>query len=378
MHGFLREALLPGPRGEYGGGWRVWRAAMPILGISLVAAGLMTTSATVAQETSAAADRAMLDYASTKDSVRLPDGRTLHLVCMGQGSPVVILMGGANGWSGGWNRVQHAVATKTRVCAWDRANYGVSSGTFKPQTVDQSTTDLQAALKARRIAGPYVVVGESLGGLESLLLADREPSKVVGMVLLDPSFPDQNPRQRRAAPELMAWDRAHPPPFIPFLQKCAAALRAGTVRPGGPDPDGCLRPPPWPPDYPPQLRAALDKALAQASPGSRASAMEGSSMELNSKIAIKPGRNYGRMPLIVLTAGIVQGAPNLPPDMKAEVPLVQAEWRHAHEELAALSSRGVDRVVPDSSHDIEHTKPQVVIDAIEEVVDQARGSTPPR
>ena len=105
----------------------------------------------------AAVDPTLLPYASTRDSVRLPDGRTFQFVCMGQGSPVVILTTGANGWSVGWHVVQPAVAARTRVCAWDREGFGLSSGTPKPQTVDQSTTDLQAALKAGRIAGPYVV-----------------------------------------------------------------------------------------------------------------------------------------------------------------------------------------------------------------------------
>src|SRR5205814_1606569 len=114
---------------------------------------------------------------------RLPDGRTIHLVCMGQGSPVVILTAGEAGWSIAWNKVQPGVAAKTRVCAWDRAGLAFSSPSPKPPTVDNAASDLQAALAAAGIAGPYVVVGHSLGAYESLLLADRQPSKVVGMVL---------------------------------------------------------------------------------------------------------------------------------------------------------------------------------------------------
>jgi pimeloyl-ACP methyl ester carboxylesterase len=346
---------------------------IPILVLGALLALPSAPSARAQEAAAPAVDLTLLPYASTREAVRLSDGRTIHLVCMGQGAPVVILTTGANGWSVGWNTIQPAIAAHTRACAWDRAGYGLSTGVPKPQTVDESTTDLQAALEGGRISGPYVVVGVSLGGLESMLLADREPSDVVGMVLVDPSFPDQNNRQRRAAPALMEWDLSHPPPFFPILKKCAAALRAGTVRHGGPDPDRCMQPP-WPPNYPPELRAALDKTIAEATPQALASALEGSPMELNSKVAVKTDRNYGNMPLIVLTAGVVQGSPDIPADLKAEVPLVQAEWRRAHEEIAALSTRGVDRIVPGSSHDISHNKPQVVIDAILEVVDEARGS----
>jgi len=220
------------------------RVLHPISGLALAGTLFGVAPNTLAQEnTPPPIDPSLTPYASAKDSARLPDGRTIHLVCMGQGSPVVILTTGSPSWSIAWHAVQPAVAAKTRVCAWDRAGFGLSTGVTKPQTVDQSTSDLQAALKDKRIAGPYVLVGSSYGGWESLLLADREPAKVAGMVLLDPSFPDQTRRRERVGPELMAADVAHPPPFILALRKCAEALRDGTLRPGGPDPDGCLRQP---------------------------------------------------------------------------------------------------------------------------------------
>jgi pimeloyl-ACP methyl ester carboxylesterase len=344
----------------------------------LMAASVSFGANAAAQQAAATADPALIPYASAKNSVRLPDGRTLHLVCMGRGSPTVILTTGANGWSIGWYKVQPAVAASTRVCAWDRAGYGLSTGVPQPQTVDESTSDLQAALKAGHVAGPYVVVGVSLGGDESLLLKDRDPAEVVGMVLVDPSFPDQVETEQRAmSPELKAWGDTHPPPFIPFLQKCVAALRAGTLRRGGPDPDGCLHAQ-WPPDYPPELRAALDRQIAEATPAALASAMEGMTSggrlnALNSKIVMKPGRNYGNMPLIVLTAEM-GGPPGMPAELWSQAKLVLAEERRAHQELAALSRRGAERLVPDSPHDITSFRPQLVIDAIDEVVDDARAT----
>jgi pimeloyl-ACP methyl ester carboxylesterase len=325
----------------------------------------------VAQErTSPSVDTSLVPYASTKDSVRLPDGRMIHLVCMGKGSPTVILTTGANGWSIAWRGVQPAVAAQARVCAWDRAGFGLSSAVLKPQTVDQTAADLQAALAAGHIDGPYVLVGASMGGWESLLLKDRMSSMVVGMVLVDPSFPDQTERQNRVySPALKAWDDSHPPPFVPILRKCVTALRAGTVPAG--DPDGCLGGA-RPPAYPPALIAALDKVQADRTPQMRAATLEGmlAGPELNainSKVTIKPGRDYGNMPLIVLTASQIGGVPGIPAQLQ-----MQGAWREGHRDLAALSHRGEDRIVPDSPHDIAAAKPQAVIDAIDEIVDLAR------
>jgi hypothetical protein len=63
-------------------------------------------------------------------------------------------------------------------------------------------------------------------------------------------------------------------------------------------------------------------------------------------------------------------------EIRAELPALWAEKQRAHAELAALSTRGVHRVVAGSSHDIPHIRPQAVIDAINEIVNEARGSRP--
>ena len=350
------------------------------LGAALAA--LSFAGAAAAQEAApTAVDQTLAPYASARDSVRLADGRMIHLVCMGQGSPVVILTAGAGDWSITWSKVQPAVAAKTRVCAWDRPGFGFSGFSPKAPTVDNATTDLEAALAGGGIAGPYVVVGHSLGGYESVLLKDRQPANVVGMVLVDPSIPDQAARMDRAAPAILQWMRDHPSPFTALLQKCAAGLRAGTIRHGGPDPDGCLHPQ-WPAIYPPELRAAFEKQEADAAPEAIASTLDTmvyfgspSLLEQDSKLVIKPDRNYGSMPLVVLTAGVFEGPPDFSDAAKAGVPAQRAEWQSGHDAYAALSTRGVNRTVAGSPHDIQHVKPQAVIDAIDEVVDAARRQT---
>jgi hypothetical protein len=163
---------------------------------------------------------------------------------------------------------------------------------------------------------------------------------------------------------------------VTFFRKCAAALRAGTVRAGGPDPDGCLRGQTLPPEYPPQLRAALDKHPAELAPEALASAFDFLAASASPKllledprIAAKAGRNYGQMPLVVLTADEI---PSFPGQSDAALAQLKAQLRKDHDEMAALSTRGVNRVVYGSSHYIHRIKPQVVIDSIDEVVNAAR------
>jgi hypothetical protein len=78
------------------------------------------------------------------------------------------------------------------------------------------------------------------------------------------------------------------------------------------------------------------------------------------------------MPLVVLTAGETGTSPLNPPEVNAELSILLANKQLAHAEDAALSTRGRHRSVPGSAHDIPHDDPQAVVNAIAEVVAQAR------
>jgi|GEM_PF-181671 len=329
-------------------------------------------------------DRTLLPYASIENSVQLSDGRTIHLVCMGEGTPSVILTAGVADWSIAWNRIQPSIAAGTRVCSWDRAGHGLSDPPAKPQLVDATTADLEAALAAGQVEPPYILVGHSVGGYESLLFADRHPAQVAGMVLVDPQYPDEVRIMARVTPATTEFSdrmsKEYPSPLAELAKKCSAALRAGTLRKDGPDPDGCLQPQ-WPASYPSELTAALSERLATASTDSLAAAFDTlaatNSLELldaNARLAVNPRRDYASMPLVVLTHDEANVPPGLPEAVKAELPAGSAEWRRAHRELAALSTRGVDRIIEGSGHDFPQENPQAVIDAILEVTEEVRST----
>jgi len=239
---------------------------------------------------------------------RIAEGKTIHIKCMGTGSPTVILTAGLG--DSEWRKVQPQVARVTRVCFWDRYGSGFSSKATGRETVAETTADLIAALKAARVGGPFVAVGHSLGAFESLLWKDRVPEAVVGMVLVDPSIPDQDDRLKKAA---------HQPPLS-------------------------------------------GKALLNP-------------LGISLKQVVNLNRNYGEMPLIVLTSTKVPELPPGTPDAesaRAMFRAMNAEMHRGHAELAALSSRGVQRLVPDSGHYIQLDQPNAVIGAIKEVVSATR------
>jgi pimeloyl-ACP methyl ester carboxylesterase len=117
---------------------------------------------------------------------------SLHLNCVGQGSPTAVLDSGWGYTSVEWSAwVQPEVAKQTRVCAYDRAGMGWSEPEPGAPNAAQTTAELHTLLQEADEEGAYVLVGHSLAGLYSRIYADHYPEEVAGMVLVDSTHPDQ-------------------------------------------------------------------------------------------------------------------------------------------------------------------------------------------
>ena len=293
---------------------------------------------------------------------RLPDGRALNFRCSGKGSPTVILEGGYAATSLAWTRVRAQVERTNRVCTYDRAGYGFSDPGPLPRDGAAIARDLDRGLRAARISGPFVLVGHSAGALYVRLLSNRRPLEVVGIVLVDPSVEHQDTRfaevfgpgaggvapiRRKAAACLEAAELKQLPSTVAGLQNCVAKPR---------------------PDQPAKVTAArLAESLRASTWRTQVSELDSLWPATSDQIAA--GRQtYGDMPLIVLTAD----------GTYANAAPAQALWQNLHEELAARSSAGVNRVVANSSHMLMNEHPQVVAAAIAEVSATGRQSSPSR
>ena len=128
---------------------------------------------------------------------RLADigGRRIHLLARGEGTPAVVIVPALASNVLEWVRVQRAAATTTTVCVCDRAGVGWSDppplGTL---TLDGMADDLHAALAAAGIGPPYIIAGQSLGGIVARRFQARYPADVTGMLLVDSSHEDQSRR----------------------------------------------------------------------------------------------------------------------------------------------------------------------------------------
>ena len=81
-------------------------------------------------------------------------GHRLHIDCVGQGSPTVVLDAALGNMSAQWVWVQREVSDTTRVCAYDRAGMGWSEMGPEPRDAKQISSELHALLKGAGIEGP--------------------------------------------------------------------------------------------------------------------------------------------------------------------------------------------------------------------------------
>jgi len=250
-------------------------------------------------------------------------GVNLYLRCMGQGSPTVVLDAGYGGDSSGWIGVLLGLRDYTQVCAYDRASLGQSDSQTGLRTSEQIAEQLHTLLRTAGVAGPYIPVGHSIGGMNMLVFANRYSSEVAGLMLLDSSHPDQVEQLSAVLPT--------PAPNESYdLGELRKGLGLG-----------------WADlDYPEPMD--ITTTLAQ----------------------VRAVKSLGNIPLVVLShADAAKMWGDLPLGVAANL---DKAWLDLQKEYVSLSTDSSLMLAEHSGHFVQQDEPQVVIDAIMKLVDKAR------
>jgi pimeloyl-ACP methyl ester carboxylesterase len=208
--------------------------------------------------------------------------------------------------------------------------------------------DLHALLKVADIAPPYVIAGHSMGGIVACRLQSRHPEDVTGMLLVDSSHEDQARRLGNDG----AWDgfKRAAPRQMRILGLRRAAARLGLV--GGLDAASLA----WEtvPEY-----AGAAKAVTLSTKQRRTVVRE---MLVLARPQRQP-QDLGALPMVVLSAG----------STKRREWDAWGAWCQLQDELAALSSRSVYIYAVSADHNVHLDDPDVVVDAIRDLVERCRG-----
>jgi pimeloyl-ACP methyl ester carboxylesterase len=286
-------------------------------------------------------------------------GARLHVHVQGQGGPVVVLEAGIAASSLSWSLVQRGIAHFATVMSYDRAGFGWSDDAPPRGTALEAAEDLALLLKNSGLPSPFVLVGHSYGGLIVRIFEQRYPSLVAGMVLVDPvvrsDWREMTPERasmlargvrlsrRGALLAKMGVVRAGLNALIngsqrfPKLLARVSAGGASAVATRFVKQVRMLPPELWPAIAGHWSEARCFRAMAASLEGLPASVRQ-----------LDESKSMGDLPLIVLSAG-------------------RGNAEHRHD--AALSRRGRLIPAPDAAHWIQLDAPDLVVNAVRDVVD---------
>ena len=247
-------------------------------------------------------------------------GRRLAMRVCGNEEPTVVLEMGLGGKGSMYDAIAKQVSTFTCVVWYDRAGLGQSDPVPTPRTVQDLVVDLHALLHTANIPHPYILVGHSLGGLAVRFYREHYPDEVVALVLIDSAHEEQ--RQRQLA-------------ILPPKQL---------------DEPSSLT----------QLRHAWQ--VSWEDPNANEERIDNLA---NSKLMLSC-RTLGSTPLTVISRGHSDRDPEkYPPEL---VKSIEQIWRQMQIELAQLSSQSRHLIAAKSGHMINEDEPEVIVEAIRQMV----------
>jgi pimeloyl-ACP methyl ester carboxylesterase len=318
-----------------------------ITAIGLCAVALVAASCSSSDGGSdAATTTSMAPRRPVEKAVDIGGGRQMFVECRGSGSPTVVLISGKGNGADDWlqvlapgdpehdaagdnlpwgkgklvhsrNAVLPSVARFTRVCTYDRPDVRIDGGNLttpraQPHTADLDVEDLHALLRVLGERGPFVLVPHSYGGVIADLYARTYPKSIGGLVLVDAVT--ERMADVVTAAKLADWDATN--------AATSAASREGV-----------------------HLIDAFQKIDA-AGP-------------------------LPKVPTIILSADKPWRLDLLPPEAKHADMVEFTDWLAAQDRLA--KQLDVEHITKTKSgHDIYLYSPQLVTDAIRDVVDDVR------
>jgi pimeloyl-ACP methyl ester carboxylesterase len=269
----------------------------------------------------------------------------IHLNCIGTRSPTVVFEADLDQYGSlSWDSVQGEVGQLTRACSYDRAGILWSDPGPRPRDGETIAKELAAVLDAAGEKPPYVMVGHAFGGAYVRIFTGQNPEDVCGMVLIDSSHPDMLTRfaelgNQKEIPE------ENIRPLIWLLSHL-----------GQP---GRFKGPRY--DLPQQIYYTQQAYI----PKSSLAWFDESAASPTTLAQSGMYDNFGDLPLIVISHAYSTSVQI--GDQKAE-----DFWLELQQELTLLSKNSDFRPLPDVGHYIQYERPDLVIEAIEEVITQCR------
>jgi protein-S-isoprenylcysteine O-methyltransferase Ste14/pimeloyl-ACP methyl ester carboxylesterase len=277
-------------------------------------------------------------------------GRRLHLLCIGEGEPIVFFEHSGWGSSLSSREARERVASRTTVCSYDRSGSGWSDPGPDTASAGSLARDLAVLQDRAQLAGPFVIVASSIGGLTAEMFARQYPERTAGLVFLDAAssltLPLRESEGRFARPAVCGASMLARFGVLRLLNPFSMESESDEGRRAA---ALTYNPRPWT-----QL-CAMGRGLPDTV------------REFEQAPALPPD-----IPLAVLSASSSEEL--MPPSVRrfVDVEALRQAIVDSHRQLAATSSRGTWAVVPDSTHLIGGSQPDAVADAVLDMLEGIR------
>jgi len=266
------------------------------------------------------------------------NGRNMHINCIGNKSPSIILDSGAGGFSLEWRNIQKSLSQYARVCAYDRAGYGWSDMGLLPRTTKRITHELHTLLQNAGIHGPYILVGHSFGGFTAQYFARNFGDEIAGIVLIDSSHEEQVYRLPENGKDVVRRS---------LHQDRSNMVTKSVIH-----------------EHYPEEEATVAQQLM-----TRWSALLTWREEMaNYALSSRELRDVYYKPILEIPIVVLSRGKRVWPDTPYG-DAMEATWKELQDELSYLNGNSTHIIAENSGHLIHLDEPELVVDAIHDVLD---------
>lgn len=250
-------------------------------------------------------------------------GYKLDVVRAGHGTPVVVFEAGLGDSLDDWAKIWPTISRSTTIVAYSRAGLGRSERATNPRdrSARREAGELHTLLERLGLTPPYVLVPRSYGSILSRLYTSLWPNEVAGMVIVDGTHEQQ-------------------------------VRRWGMI-------DST---------YPPAFRVFFDSVLKTLPPDGAEAGETRETMRIQAAGGVDGLTPLPDIPIAVLTS--------MKSDPKAQyvnaTPRGHEIWRDLHDEWFRRSRNGIHIETSRAGHSIQDDEPQLVIEAIQFILNRVR------
>ncbi|WP_205503996.1 alpha/beta fold hydrolase [Rufibacter psychrotolerans] len=240
---------------------------------------------------------------------------SLEMIQAGTGEYTVLFESGFGTGYKVWGNVASEVMKTNQVMLYSRAGTGNSEANPNPHTLEQAVQDLETLMEEAGLKGPFILVGHSYGAFLIRAYAAKHPDNVKGFVFVDPAH-------EKMLQELKKVDPA---------------------------------------------KAVKDMELQNRSVPARFKQENEAINRIFEKAELPDFGKLPQVPTVVLTSVQKRATPEL----FLQEPKGVDVWRNLHHAFFSQFTNGAHVVTARSGHNIHREEPELVVNAIHQVVQAA-------